>query len=227
MTELVAKQNEMFPERLSQKEEDRRNELESFVVENLKTFLEVGMALAEINQDRLYRSTHGDFESYCRDIFEMSRQRAHQLIDAAGVVNQMSTMVDKQATVLPWNERQVRPLLPYKDDPEKLVSVWEEAVKTAPEKKVTAKHVQATIFEITGEQLKKATGRARDEAKSRGELIGNDFETAFDALMKAIERARNGKYKETSREAALRLLDSARAILAEDGSYIKDPVIEE
>ena len=73
----------------------------------LRTFMEVGQALAKIRDARLYRQTHTTFEAYCEQEWQFSRQRAHQMIDAAAAAEAMSTMVD---IPLPTTERQAREL---------------------------------------------------------------------------------------------------------------------
>jgi hypothetical protein len=94
--------------------------LEEIVDKGIKTFIEVGRALAEIRDRRLYRDSHSTFEEYCHDRWLLSRTRAYQLIDAAGVVDVMSTMVDTP----PASERQARELVPLKDDEQEMVKVW-------------------------------------------------------------------------------------------------------
>jgi len=54
------------------------------------------------------------FETYCRERWGFSRQRGHQLIEAAQVAGSLSTTVDTP------NERQARELVPLLDEPEKL-----------------------------------------------------------------------------------------------------------
>ena len=71
----------------------------------------------EIRDSRLYRADFNTFEDYCRERWDFTRQRAHQLTEAAEV----STMVDVQ------NERQARELAPLKDDEAGLVAALREA----------------------------------------------------------------------------------------------------
>ena len=53
---------------------------------------------------RLYRATHGTFEDYCREKWNLSRPRAYELMNAANVV---SAKADKSAIT---SERQAREL---------------------------------------------------------------------------------------------------------------------
>jgi hypothetical protein len=77
-------------------------ELEAVIERGTKTFIEVGLALAEIRDLRLYRQTHATFEAYCAEQWGWTRQRSYQLMNAATVVKllpaEMSTRVDNEAT---------------------------------------------------------------------------------------------------------------------------------
>src|SRR5687767_13487946 len=70
-------------------------ELESVIERGLRTFVEVGSALLEIRDRRLYREQgHGRFEDYCRARWGLKRQRAYELMEAAGTVAAMSEISD-------------------------------------------------------------------------------------------------------------------------------------
>jgi hypothetical protein len=124
--------------------------LEGIVQRGLDTFIEVGRALAEIRDRRLYRQTHGTFEEYCHDRWLLGRTRAYQLIDAAAV----STIVDKDP---PANEAQARELAPLKGDETEVVAAWREAKAEAEElgTSLTAKVVRNAV--------RKRLGRVRRE----------------------------------------------------------------
>ncbi len=108
--------------------------LEAVIDAGLQTFVHVGNALLEIRDRRLYRETHSTLEDYCRDKWQMSRPRAYQLIEAAEVVGNLSTVVD----IPPATERQARPLTVLEPDGQR--EAWQIAVDTAPEGKITAAH---------------------------------------------------------------------------------------
>jgi len=56
----------------------------------LKSFVDVGEALATIRDSRLYRRTHATFEDYCAERWNLKRQRAYELMNAAAVVSEFS-----------------------------------------------------------------------------------------------------------------------------------------
>jgi ParB family chromosome partitioning protein len=117
-------------------ESTRLIRLEDTIERGLKTFVEVGTALMEIRDGRLYREQHGTFEDYCRERWGFERRQAYRLIDAAAVVENVSNWTQ----IAPINEAQARPLTSLPADLQPVV--WERAVTTAPDGKLTAAHVE-------------------------------------------------------------------------------------
>ena len=125
---------------LSRQEQQELAALESTIQRNLSSFYEMGIALMTIRDKRLYRDGFDTFEHYCRERWQFTRMRASQLIAASGVVENVNNCLQK-----PTTESQVRPLT--KLEPEQQKEVWEKAVQTAPEGKITARHVQKIVNE--------------------------------------------------------------------------------
>jgi hypothetical protein len=124
---------------------------EAVIARGLETFVEVGTALLTIRDERLYRAEYGKFEDYCRARWGMSRVRAHQLIVAAEVARNLSVPPLEGAVLTTVNtplanEAQARPLAAL--SPEQQLEAWHKAVETAPNGKVTAKHVEAVVEEF-------------------------------------------------------------------------------
>jgi hypothetical protein len=70
---------------MSIRESQRFAELEKLIAKGQKTFVEVGLALAEIRDLRLYKREYSSFEEYCRKKWGWTRQHAYRLIEAAPV----------------------------------------------------------------------------------------------------------------------------------------------
>jgi N6-adenosine-specific RNA methylase IME4 len=70
---------------LSQVERARFIELERIVERGVQTFIEVGLALTEIRDQRLYREQFGSFEEYLAGAWQLGRSTGYGLIDAARV----------------------------------------------------------------------------------------------------------------------------------------------
>ncbi|RAM49085.1 MAG: hypothetical protein C6Y22_24560 [Hapalosiphonaceae cyanobacterium JJU2] len=132
---------------LSEAEALELRRLEDTVERGLKAFWEIGQALRQIRDQRLYRQDHKNFEEYCITRWEMSRRSAYQLIEAASVYEN----VRHGAQILPANERQARPLTAL--PPEKQRQAWDKAVSTAPSGKVTSVHVAQVAKEYQQESV--------------------------------------------------------------------------
>lgn len=98
----------------------RLADAEAKIEHGLTTFWEVGQALMQIRDERLYRAEFSTFEDYCQQRWDMSRRRANQLVEAA----QLGTMVPTLT-----NERQARALAPLKEDPTEVREIFAEAEK--------------------------------------------------------------------------------------------------
>jgi len=107
----------------------------------LATFVQVGEALVEIRESRLYRDGHPTFEAYCRQRWGFSRKRAYDLTAAAEAVGALSPMGD---IPLPRSERVARELAPLRSDPPAMREAWSAAVEEhGPEP--TAKQVRQHV----------------------------------------------------------------------------------
>jgi len=86
----------------------RLAELEKVINRGKKSFIEVGMALAEIRDLRLYRLTFKTFEGYCREKWGWGRQRAYELIAASEAARLLPEAVNQNVIHGLQNERQAR-----------------------------------------------------------------------------------------------------------------------
>jgi hypothetical protein len=121
---------------LATAEASRFAALEETIERGQRTFLEVGEALREIRDSRLYREQHATFEDYCRERWGFTDRRGRQLMDAAAI-----------GTVVPVSsERQARELGKLKDDQAR-ENAWRDAVDGAERegRAVTAADVRAAV----------------------------------------------------------------------------------
>lgn len=174
-------------------EADRLDELEAVVERGRRAFVEVGTALAEIRERRLYRATHSTFESYCRERWGFSRQHAYRAIDAAEVVGVLSPTGD-----IPAAERVARELVPLKRDHEEMREAWAEAVAVS-NGQPTAAEVRERV------DIRRNRGETRgirathhepgwfEQLGGVGEALG-EVERRLDRLGAAITRKPNAKF---------------------------------
>jgi phage N-6-adenine-methyltransferase len=123
----------------------RLDELEQTIERGLETFVEVGEALREIRDARLYKEQNETFEDYCRERWGMGRNFANKQIAAAEVVAALGTAVPNG----PDKDRQARELTPLREQPEEMAAAWEEATESAAEQDRT----------VTAADVKEAVGR--------------------------------------------------------------------
>lgn len=84
--------------------------------------------------------------------FGYGQSHVYELLNAARVERNISAAAEK-----PLPERQLRPLAPL--EPSAQREVWQRAIDTAPEGRVTAKHVEQTVIEWKSDNRTELGGR--------------------------------------------------------------------
>jgi len=160
--ELATQQN------LTKIEQSELSRLESIIETNLQTCFDVGSALTKIRDSGLYKM-YGTFERYCKERWGYARRTVYQFIDAAKIAENLCAIEHK-----PTQESQLRPLTHL--EPEEQREVWQKAVETAPEGKVTAQHVQDVVDEMEDkgdqpdEPIEIESSRAKKDSKNLSQL---------------------------------------------------------
>lgn len=146
---------------LTRQEERRLQNCEEVIEKGLNTFYDVGAALTEIRDSRLYRNTHPTFADYCQERWGFSRRRGDELIAAAAVVDNVRKLASMEsanernsAQMLPANEAQANELSSL--EPEEQSEVWMRVLSTAEKNAderpvVTAAHVKAVVTDYLRE----------------------------------------------------------------------------
>lgn len=148
-------------------ESKRLIELENIVKRGLKHFTEVGEALAEIRDAKLYRIEFMNFEDYCREKWGMSKTQANRLVDSAEVSEDLTPI-----GVKPKNEAQSRPLAKL-ESPQDRQAAWKDAVETSGGNP-TARDVEASVRRIKpieGVTLGDSDQKKVDEANGDSEAL--------------------------------------------------------
>ena len=149
------------------------NHCERRIHEGLGRFRDVGLALASIRDNRLYRATDATFEIYCRERWQWSRQRAHQMIECAEVAASLPT--DCQPLV--DNERQARELA--KIEPEHRAEVLAKAAQAGP---VTAKAIQQAAKAVKPEPVEVI----REDSETRAYRVSLKIKALTDAVKETL-----------------------------------------
>lgn len=179
---------------LDESERGRKRELERVVDENMVGFVAVGEALAEIRTLKLYRP-HETFEEYVAQRFEMSRQRAYQLMAAAAARGNVNNCGH---SILPANEAQARPLtlLPESVQP----AVWGDVVERTAGV-VTAKAVRQAVMEHLGQEAAKRA-RAVQAPVAADPDLPVEFRETFARMLEFVQ----GEREQARREALRRYI---------------------
>ena len=126
----------------------RLGKLEKVIERGLGTFYEVGAALKEIRDEKLYGQFHESFEDYCKERWGMALRYAQFHIRSSETVVNLKA---NNCSCLPANESQTRPLtrLAGADQQE----AWQAVLENAPEtsegtKLITAELVSQVVAEM-------------------------------------------------------------------------------
>ncbi len=166
---------------LSVDEAVRLEKLEREIKTGISTFVKVGLALAEIRDARLYRATHGTFEAYCRERWNLSRPRAYELMQAAAVAKSLPLSATADTT-----ERALRPLA--KLEPAARREVWAKAQKAAGDEPVTSKHV----IDVMPKAAPQAAPPAAPTTEAEHERIFHEYERILAALVESAASGGDG-----------------------------------
>jgi hypothetical protein len=133
-----------------------------------QSVLDMGQALAQIRDERLYRDEFGTFEDYCRRKWEYSRRQVDRWISAAQVVARLRPNWSHR---LPNNESQLRPLVSL--TPEQAESVWKRVTERAVARRISAHLVRRVLKESRLIQdTPKAAGASRPSMAEQRRVIG-------------------------------------------------------
>ncbi len=143
---------------LSIEERNRLTDLEKVIEAKLGDFFEVGSALMEIKQKKLFRSTHDNFDKYCQTHWGMGRSYANKLIECAERISLLPAGVVK-----PTNEFQIRPLLKF--EAEEFPQKWGQVLGKAGSTRITAKTVKEALGLSKKKRKKRKSGAANPKAE--------------------------------------------------------------
>ncbi len=168
--------------------QERLNHLETIIASKQQNFYELGKALNEIKQTRLYRlALYDSFGAYVKARWDMGRSQAYRFINAYQVVKNLSPIGDK----LPVNESQVRPLA--KLTPLEQRSTWKRFLATGEE--LTALNICAFIHS--------GNSSHKNDSLDLSNIITDAYKSAVSAMLEQVRMAQHERWQKTSRQAAL------------------------
>lgn len=155
---------------LNVQEQERLKNCELVIKTGLETFYQVGQALLEIQENKLYRQEFNTFDEYLQGRWGFKQSQAYRLMDSANVIlNLKSSPIGE----LPTNENQTRYLAQLDSDLQGYV--WSNIINTF--EAVTGKIVEQEV------KKHKQLNEAIKEVKSKPMLY--QFETQEELIEKA------------------------------------------
>ncbi len=169
------------------KKQKQLSDCEAIIAKSQGCFYDIGRALYEIQQHKLYKQALFDtFESYTRVRWDMGRSQAYRMISAYKVMYNLSPIGDK----LPANESQARPLIQL--DPITQRKIWQDFLSSGMD--ITALNIRKFI---------RSAGRRKPSCADTGDQISTDYMAAVNQMLEQVRQARQDGWEQTSRQAAL------------------------
>ena len=136
-------------------------QLEAVIVRFMTATFAAGRAMREIQATKLYLKHFDTFEAYCEVRLGFNRSRGYQLINAANVMDTLSTLVDTDTSHLTERHCRVLAKLEAADQP----TVWKKAAAAAPDGKVTLGSLKNVVAKLLPPTRTKVSGKAKPEAR--------------------------------------------------------------
>ncbi len=135
--------------------------LERIVQKGLEYLLDMGKALLEIREDRLYRAEFRTWEDYCQQRWGMTRRHAERLLKGAQIIHDLKARLEP-GTPLPGNERLARALSLL--SPDDRAKAWAEALEDSANGEPTSPEVDTIVARMLGRQRSRAAPYANGVA---------------------------------------------------------------
>lgn len=138
-------QDPKSPELLARRQ--RFKELNEVIDGGLTNFIEVGSALAEVRDSKLYLLDYPKWDAYLERKWGIKRSYASLLIRGSTVAKEIESRLTGVNFTKPTVEAQVRPLLHLKD-PEERLRAWKDAHSTHPGEAPTKDEVTISVQKL-------------------------------------------------------------------------------
>lgn len=178
--------NAELDDELSEAEEAELKQHEATIKKyGIEAFMVVGIALAAINLKRLYRGKYKTFNEYCEKVHGIKRAWAYQLIKAAGVFDDLSSVIDTK--LLPTSVNSLLAL--HKAPPSERISVYNDAVAKNGNKAPTADMIKTIVEKSNAGGASKGVTKSETKTerpeKDPFELAKNTI-TRLDSIIKRL-----------------------------------------
>lgn len=186
-------------------EHKRLAELVVLINDSIKCFYNIGCALREIRDKRLYRELNDTFEQYCTSHLSIGRAYVYRQIAAADVIDNLSPNGD-----IPLNEAQTRPLTKLKPKEQKLAWKYATDMAKAEGRKVCSFDVIKAVCLIKNKNDPRENRGALEKNNNLKniDVVGMEFKKAYGIFFEAIKNAMDSDWETTSKDAVISRLSA-------------------
>ena len=178
---------------LSVEERKILNDCEAIIGRNMLGVVEFGQALARIRDLKLYRADYETWEAYVAKRWEIKARTSYQYITAAEIFENVRNCAE--TAILPTNESQLRQLARLGDGDQ--VQAWKEAVETAPDGKMTARHVAGVVSNLLGEQIRQKARTEQGQNHRQSRAMPDHLKELVWQLIEHVRDARLNNFSKT------------------------------
>jgi hypothetical protein len=135
---------------------------------------EIGEAIANVLQKKLYREKYANFEDFVKAEVGMGVSHVYRLVNYAHVEALLKASPIGENPPLPEKESQIRELARLKEAPERLRQAWARVVKESGDGKITAKKIKVVVDEMiapTGRKAKSSRLSTEPQGPIPSELL--------------------------------------------------------
>jgi hypothetical protein len=211
-------------ETLTPKERHLLYECEAVIEKHIQTFYEVGKALMEISDKKLYREEYPTFAEYCKTRWNLERTRAYQIMGGYKIAENVDDRRHSEYTL--------RPLARF--TPEQQKEIYWKALEQAPDGKITHDRIYEVIASIehSSKQLEEEQAQQRFEGEQNRIKNENLRSAFFDKSGAYDKKYFKGKRKPKKLFFCLRWLekrekDKVRTIVHEIKKFSVNPKDDE
>lgn len=143
-------------------------------------------ALREIREQRLYQAAgYETFDTYCEERWSLTRRHVDRLV----AWDELAEAVRPIGLPEPERESHVRPIADLSQL--EATTVWKEAVETAPDGGVTARHVEETRARVLGEPTPPDPGEEESSAENSRRVLHSSESNEWYTPEELIEDVRD------------------------------------
>jgi hypothetical protein len=182
----------------------RREQLESILQRGSMLFVDIGNALYEIRENRLYRDEFSSFDAYCREKWGWSKAHSNRLVEAASVVRRITDQRHTASADRQANSEQLAPTGSIDGNSDQLAPTGssdgnpgQSAPAGAGDDLPQTKTVEPVVLPISERQARELAKAPKDEQAEVWQEVVKTTAKPTAAAIKAVVEQRKASKNDT------------------------------